>query len=265
LAAVEALWPNGARWGVEGSFDGQFTGLEPLDQMRLVALAARLSGTPAGTRLLEIANVGHVLQLGPAAADGLRLQATRDAFYACPLQVLQVPDPLPRAYVVGVERPAPVREPETALLDPAFDPRQEVLIAGGQDRTKPRAPGDGARVVTRRADEVVVEAVLASGGVLVLTEAYDPGWRATVDAAAAPVLQANVLFRGVRLGPGRHRVVFEYRPRSVIVGAWAGAAGACLCSALALAAALRARAGRGSLNRAAADASMRPPGAGAPS
>ena len=98
------------------------------------------------------------------------------------------------------------------------------------------------RVVSRRLDAIEVEAQLAAAGVLVVLEAFEPGWVATVDAAPAPVLRANGLFRAVRLEAGRHRVRFAYRPRSVAYGA--------AISAFGLAAAL----GLGLLSRRASDA-----------
>jgi uncharacterized membrane protein YfhO len=71
----------------------------------------------------------------------------------------------------------------------------------------------------RRANKVVVEAELATAGLLVLLDGFAPGWRADVDGTPAEVLRANGLFRGVRLGPGRHRVTFTYRPWGVTAGA----------------------------------------------
>jgi hypothetical protein len=54
---------------------------------------------------------------------------------------------------------------------------------------------------------------------IVLADTYAPGWRAFVDGEEAPIHPVNHLFRGVALEAGAHRVRFEYRPRSVLVGA----------------------------------------------
>jgi uncharacterized membrane protein YfhO len=54
---------------------------------------------------------------------------------------------------------------------------------------------------------------------LVLTDNDYPGWIASVDGEMVPIRRANYLFRAVRVGPGEHRVVFEYRPRSLLEGA----------------------------------------------
>ena len=47
---------------------------------------------------------------------------------------------------------------------------------------------------------------------LVLHDAYYPGWMVEVDGQPARILRANVLFRGVELTEGVHTVVFKYRP-----------------------------------------------------
>jgi uncharacterized membrane protein YfhO len=58
-------------------------------------------------------------------------------------------------------------------------------------------------------------------GYLVVTEAHDRGWRATVDGRPAPIAAANLLFRCVALPAGRHQVRLRYRPRLVAWGAGA--------------------------------------------
>jgi uncharacterized membrane protein YfhO len=50
--------------------------------------------------------------------------------------------------------------------------------------------------------------------VLVLHDTYYPGWIAEVDGRSVPILRADVLFRGVELDAGRHRVVFRFAPLS---------------------------------------------------
>jgi uncharacterized membrane protein YfhO len=104
-----------------------------------------------------------------------------------------------------------------------------------------------ARVTSRSSDAVEVEAELARRGVLVLVEAFDPGWVVRVDGQEAPLLRANVLFRGVRLSPGRHVVRFVYRPWTARLGLGLSSAGALATAALGfLGWRARARAARGS-------------------
>ncbi len=75
-----------------------------------------------------------------------------------------------------------------------------------------------ARIVDDRPEHVVVEATLAAAGLLVLTDTDYPGWSATVDGAAAPIVRADYAFRAVALGAGAHRIEFRYAPRSVRAG-----------------------------------------------
>jgi hypothetical protein len=76
-----------------------------------------------------------------------------------------------------------------------------------------------------------LEAVLASPGLVVLSEAYDAGWRAEVSTdggafAPQPILRANRTMRGLLLPAGSHVVRMRYAPRSFEIG--------CLLSGLSL-------------------------------
>lgn len=53
---------------------------------------------------------------------------------------------------------------------------------------------------------------------LVLSDTYYPGWQATIDGVATPVLLANYNFRAVFVPPGAHRVTFSFEPTSVRLG-----------------------------------------------
>ena len=68
-------------------------------------------------------------------------------------------------------------------------------------------------------ERVVIETDGAGDGWLVLTDAWYPGWRATVDGAPVEITRADVLFRAVPIPAGRHRVEFAYVPISFRIGA----------------------------------------------
>src|SRR5215470_694518 len=69
-----------------------------------------------------------------------------------------------------------------------------------------------ARIVSWRADRVEIETDSDLGGVLALHDTYYPGWIAEIDGVHVPILRADVLFRGVEVPAGSHRVVFRFAP-----------------------------------------------------
>ncbi len=53
-----------------------------------------------------------------------------------------------------------------------------------------------------------------------LTDAYYPGWVATLDGRPTPILRADIMFRAVELPEGIHTVEFRFEPRPVTIGLW---------------------------------------------
>jgi len=232
LGLQELLMPPiGARWELRGSYDGDFTGLSSPAAAALGGLLARHPDDAVGRRLLEIGNVGHVVGLQPEAYGGLPEVASQASVFTLPIRLFEVPERLPRAYVVGRARRADPPQSFVAVADPSFDPRSEVVLPTSAPISPPARSFSGrARLVASRMDFVSVEAELSSDGYLVLVEAFDPGWRASVDGTAAAVLPANGLFRAVAVPAGKHTVSLRYRPPAVLVGvalsalAWLGLA-----------------------------------------
>jgi uncharacterized membrane protein YfhO len=64
----------------------------------------------------------------------------------------------------------------------------------------------------------VLEAEAPEPAVLVLSDTFDPRWRAWDNGQPVPIVRADHAFRAVFLAPGRHRVEFRYRQSSVFVG-----------------------------------------------
>ena len=56
-------------------------------------------------------------------------------------------------------------------------------------------------------------------GVVVLRQQAAPGWRVTVDGAAAEPLLIDGIFRGVNVRRGHHEIVWTYRPATLFIGA----------------------------------------------
>jgi hypothetical protein len=109
-----------------------------------------------------------------------------------------------------------------ALFQPGWDSRTTVLVTRQHDAAgvagTPVPPF--ATFVADTSNQVVLQAgAAAEGGYLVLLDSYSPDWRVTVDGRRADMVQANGLFRAVRLASGRHVVAFVYRPGALVWGA----------------------------------------------
>ena len=63
-----------------------------------------------------------------------------------------------------------------------------------------------------------INSQLSEPGVLVLTDAFHPGWKVFVDGKEQTIRRANYLFRAVELPAGNHRVEFVYDPISFKLG-----------------------------------------------
>ncbi|UCG23015.1 MAG: YfhO family protein [Chloroflexota bacterium] len=98
-----------------------------------------------------------------------------------------------------------------------FDPRQSAVLLGNG----PAAPGtgQGSVTVTRHdAERFELRSESSDTGLLLLTEAFFPGWQASVDGRPVDVVQTDILFRGVFVPAGVHEIVLEFRPVSFRVG-----------------------------------------------
>lgn len=71
------------------------------------------------------------------------------------------------------------------------------------------------RIVKYGRNSVTLDVESDAHGVLVLHDIYYPGWEVSVDGERRPMLRANLLFRGVEVPAGKHRVEFTFRPMSM--------------------------------------------------
>jgi membrane protein YfhO len=208
-----------SRWGLFGSYEADLYALYS-PQLRSLTLVARAAEeTPLFDRLLRIGAVDHVVALHEEGLETLDPVATLPSPFAAPIRVFRVPGAWPRSYVVAGARVGDGPQAWRILADPAFDPAREVVLSSGAEIPPVGEPVGGSRILELRHDRVRVEAELRQPGFLVLSDTYDPGWKATVDGRAAPIQRANGAFRALRLEAGRHLVEMVYRPSSVMAGA----------------------------------------------
>jgi hypothetical protein len=210
--------PMAGRFGIEGSFDMDLRGLQPRLLSDLNEVLRAVEGKPLHAKLLRLGAVSRVSALHEQGFEDLELVGRIAGLVPDPIRVYRVPDPRPRAYAVGGARFATGPDEIREILKDDFDPRREVVVSGsgaGMDT----GPFEGrASIVSFQPDRVVLGAEMNRQGWVVLVDAYDPGWKATVDGRDAELRRADGAFRAVAVPAGSHRVEMVYRPVSVRLG-----------------------------------------------
>ena len=228
-----------------------------------------LSLFAARSRVLDLLNVTHAVAFpdlrlveheppptreqlervfgGAPAIDPARWQPAAEFDGVVVLRNLRA---LPRAWLVAEAESVDGEEALRMIRGEGareFDPRRTALLEVRPDElpalpgrptvttpragsTDPAAFAGAARVVAYEPSRVAVETDSRSPSVLVLSEIFYPGWEATVDGEARPIMLTNFLLRGVAVPAGRHTVEMRYKAPAARTGA--------IISALSLAALL---------------------------
>ena len=145
-------------------------------------------------------------------SDALRF---REAAATPLVRLLEVRASLGRARVVDGLRRLPADEAVLAALrDPlrlGIDPRREALATEADARGFVVPPGARtSRAVVTRSTPSQLELRAEGPGLLVVTEGWDAGWRATVDEGPARILRVNETHIGMALSAGPHRVALAH-------------------------------------------------------
>ncbi|MFN8094546.1 MAG: hypothetical protein U0599_20410 [Vicinamibacteria bacterium] len=143
----------------------------------------------------------------------------------------------PRVYLAARARRVADASAAARLMAAGHDVHAEALVEedGPLPATStagPAAFAGAARVTSFEPERVVVRAETDRPALLVLKEAWYPGWSATVDGAPRPCVPANGWMRAVPLEPGSHEVVMTYRSRRLAEGLVAFAFAAAATSAM---------------------------------
>jgi hypothetical protein len=209
IAARDAFPGATTTWYGVRNISG-YDAIEVLDYARILRAPA---GVPPG--VLRALGVRYLVTNPALPPPAGRVVHDGDA------RIVELPGFIERVNVVPHAVDVATMAPEHVLAafgDPRFDPTSMVML--DLDGQTPPAGGAGtAKIVEDTVHAVGIEADAPEGGWLVLADTYYPGWRVEVDGRPARLHRANLAFRAVYLEPGRHRVRFHYRPRSVTLGA----------------------------------------------
>jgi hypothetical protein len=161
---------------------------------------------------LRAAGVTHIISYSPREHPALRIEEVLRPPRVAPLALYlyALAEPLPRLAVA--RRVQLARDRSDAVQQsrlPGFQASGGVAVEGD---TAFAGEANGTIVShTESADRVEVAVDTDRPSVLVVRDAWAPGWAATVDGAAVPIWRADGRHRAVPVPAGRSRVVLSYR------------------------------------------------------
>lgn len=172
--------------------------------------ALRRYGAPTQRmkRLHRLAAIRHIVTTG--AIDDPDLQLTHEGV----ARVYSYTTAHPRWWLARepITLAAPAAQMDAIKLL-TFDPDRQVVV----DREialedDPDAATGAVALIAEAPTRLTLRASCPRPRVLVLADAWYPGWSVTVDDAPADLLRANFAFRGVVVPAGTHTVTFSFRP-----------------------------------------------------
>lgn len=190
-------------------------------------------------RYMDLFNIKYVL--GPATFSdphvSLELLGRLGEEASGALYLYRRPHFMPRAWLVPSARVMSAEDDKAllaTLIHPDFAFRDEVILTqpprlvpslqgpirnipdkkkskkGSTMSTSP--PIRSVRVIRQEDNAMEMETASTVPMILVMSELWDPDWKAWVDGQRTPILKANFLMRAVELTAGSHKVLLEYRP-----------------------------------------------------
>ena len=94
-----------------------------------------------------------------------------------------------------------------AVADKKFEPQLGQAVTQGSTAM--------ATLKSYEPNALVYEVNSDKGGVLVFSEVYYPGWKATVDGVPTELGRVNYILRAINIKPGKHEVAMDFHPASI--------------------------------------------------
>lgn len=162
-------------------------------------------GTVQLPPLLDLLNVQYVVFLGTPKAQA------RPVFQSPDFWVVQNRSALARAFVpTGVEIVTNSLERLNKMGEENFNPSRTAFAEAPVDL--PKECAGSAEAISDNPARIEIKATMKTRGLVVLSELWDPGWRAYRDGQPIPVLRVDHALQGVVLNPGASKLVFCYEP-----------------------------------------------------
>lgn len=122
---------------------------------------------------------------------------------------------LPRAYFVETVKQMPNEKEVLRFLNTGdFDP--DSVVATSENIENQEYDKNGTvEIIEYTPNKIILNAECEDSSFMILAETYYPiGWNALVDDNPTHIYQINHVLRGIELPPGKHKIRFEFAPKS---------------------------------------------------
>ncbi|MCM8781908.1 MAG: YfhO family protein, partial [Candidatus Omnitrophica bacterium] len=216
LASKDRLVPN--KMVEYGIYDiSGYDSMYLIRHSRLLNVIAKLNA-PNEARILDMLNVKYICTQKMDEKKGYRLVNKTPLAY-----LFENLNWLPRAYLA--EKGIVIKNEDkiiARLKSKAFNPTKEVILeeAGdwklevGTTETNSKFITDKVEIISYKANEVIIKAMVSSPKFLILADSYYPGWKVYVNGRRDKIYRADYILRAVYLKKsGQYLVKFRYEPR----------------------------------------------------
>jgi hypothetical protein len=226
-------YTDGAFWqGMHGagllqvftpSGDNPFALLRPMHVRQLYTTGKPWERNPVVSRVdspvVNMMNIGVLAGASPIASSELARAGLEVLDKVGPLNVYLNPHALPRFFLPSRVRKSSGESETLRLLGAAsFDPAAEAIVEGIPADRDGLARSE-VKVIAYTPNRIELNVNSDRPAFLATSEPMYPGWIATLNGAAEPLLMTNGAFRGMFLPAGQSNIVMQYRPTSLAIGA----------------------------------------------
>jgi hypothetical protein len=147
----------------------------------------------------------------PATLDGPTV--AREGAY----RLVEIAGSEPRATLVPTWRVAPSSSASLdAAIEPGFDPASAAVLEADPGLTPPEHGAAGHAVYHEpEPEDVRIDVDAPNPSILVVRNAWDEGWSATLDGRSVPLLRVDGFVQGVAVPEGRHAIRLVYREPAI--------------------------------------------------
>ncbi|MBA2519745.1 MAG: YfhO family protein [Chloroflexia bacterium] len=187
---------------------------------------ANLLHTGVNSPLLDLLNVRYIVvdrNIPENRDDHRALAEIRTEVYRDEdVIIYESPTVQPRAWMVYDIRPGQEQAGLAQLANGEVDGAEVAYIQGDLPTISAPADGTGTQVTVSNwsPDGMTLDVSHSGEGLLVVSQVYSEGWKATVDGEWTDVLQTDHALLGIPVGPGEHTIELRYDPASLRFGLW---------------------------------------------